>query len=110
MTNVQKVFLATFMGAFVFGFIDNAILVIAGAAIDNTISATFGFSTMFSAGLGNTISDAVGELAGGGVAAGILLCTGKVDEDSAPHWVVVAAGLTGIISGCLAGLVPLVWI
>jgi ABC-type multidrug transport system fused ATPase/permease subunit len=48
-------FVAVMVGMFFFGFIDNFILVIAGDIVDNTIAAAFGFSTMFSAGIGNTI-------------------------------------------------------
>lgn len=110
MNNVSRVFLATFLGAFVFGFIDNFILVIAGDAIDQTIAAKFNLSTMFSAGLGNTLSDAIGELAGGSIAASVLLLTGKPDETNVPHWVVATAGVVGIVTGCLAGMLPLLWI
>lgn len=110
MNNTTRVFLAAFAAAFVFGFIDNFILVIAGDAIDQTISAKFGFSTMFSAGLGNTISDAIGELCGGMIGAAVLLLTGKSNEDKVPHWVVATAGVAGIVIGCLVGMVPLLWI
>lgn len=110
MNNATRVFLATFVGTFVFGFIDNFILVIAGDAIDQTISAQFGLSTMFSAGLGNALSDAVGELAGGSIAAMVFLVTGKPNEDNVPHWIVAVAGVLGIVMGCLVGMVPLLWI
>lgn len=110
MNNITRVFLATFLGTFVFGFIDNFILVIAGDAIDQSIAAHFGFSTMFSAGLGNTLSDAVGELAGGSIAAAVLLLTGKPNEASVPHWVIALAGVSGIVAGCLVGMLPLLWI
>lgn len=109
MTNTQRVFLATFVGTFVFGFIDNFILVIAGDLIDNTIAAKFGFSTMASAGLGNAISDAVGEMFGGAIAAGIMLLTGKSDEDAVPTWQIITVGVVGIIAGCLVGMFPLLW-
>jgi len=48
-------FTAVMVGMFFFGFIDNFILVIAGEAIDRTIAVSLGFSSMFSAGLGNTL-------------------------------------------------------
>ncbi len=109
MTNTQRVFLATFIGTFVFGFIDNFILVLAGDLIDNTIAQKFGFSTMASAGLGNAISDAVGEMFGGAIAAGILLLTGPAEEESVPTWQIIAVGVIGIVFGCIAGMFPLLW-
>lgn len=111
MNNVSRIFCATFVAAFVFGFIDNVILVLAGDAIDKTLAASFGFSTMFSAGLGNAISDGVGELAGGAIGAMVymLLGTSEEDNESVPHSVVAVAGVTGIVTGCLFGMFPLIW-
>jgi hypothetical protein len=43
-----------------FGFMDNAIMIIAGDYIDHTFGLAFGVSTMFAAGLGNTVSDVMG--------------------------------------------------
>lgn len=110
MNNTTRVFVATFAATFVFGFIDNFLLVIAGDIIDNTIAATFGFSTMFSAGAGNAFSDAIGQLAGGMIGAAVYYFTGVPDEEGAPHWVVAVSGVTGITLGCFVGMVPLLWI
>ncbi|CAH8651781.1 unnamed protein product [Heterobilharzia americana] len=43
-----------------FGFLDNAIMIVAGEYIDLTFSAVLGISTMAAAGLGNLISDLFG--------------------------------------------------
>ena len=51
------------IGMVVFGIMDNGIMVIAGSSIDEYISS-FGYSTMLSAGIGNTFSDAIGVLSG----------------------------------------------
>jgi hypothetical protein len=52
--------------SFVFGFLDNFIMVICGASLDTTIQATMGITdaataTLVAGGFGNTISDAVAE-------------------------------------------------
>jgi hypothetical protein len=43
-----------------FGFMDNAIMILAGDAIDNSIGVTFGLSVLASAALGNLCSDVCG--------------------------------------------------
>ena len=43
-----------------FGFMDNAILILAGDAIDNSLGVMFGISTLCAAALGNIISDVAG--------------------------------------------------
>ena len=43
-----------------FGFMDNAILIVAGDAIDTSLGVSLGISTMCAAAIGNTISDLVG--------------------------------------------------
>ncbi|VDP92384.1 unnamed protein product [Echinostoma caproni] len=40
-----------------FGFLDNAIMIVAGEYIDLTFASLFGLSTMAAAGLGNLVSD-----------------------------------------------------
>jgi hypothetical protein len=103
-------FAAVMTGMFVFGFVDNFILVIAGDMIDNTISSTFGFSTMFSAGLGNTLSDAIGVLLGSIMARLVYNLFGEVTKDDIGNKTFLAAEVIGIIIGCLAGMTPLVFI
>jgi tRNA-specific adenosine deaminase 1 len=43
-----------------FGFMDNAILIIAGDAIDTSLGVMFGISTLCAAAIGNIISDICG--------------------------------------------------
>ncbi|GMF22124.1 unnamed protein product [Phytophthora lilii] len=43
-----------------FGFVDNAIMIIAGDYIDLTLGVSLGISSMAAAGIGNTISDIAG--------------------------------------------------
>jgi hypothetical protein len=107
----SKVFLRDFtavmVGMFFFGFIDNFILVIAGEAIDQTIAQSMGFSSMFSAGLGNTISDFVGIIGGSVMALVVVKMFGEVDEDKYSQTMLITSQSIGIVLGCLAGLIPL---
>lgn len=100
-------FTAVMVGMFFFGFIDNFILIIAGEAIDRTIASSFGFSSMFSAGLGNTLSDAVGVIGGSTMALITFKLFGEVDEDKYSQRMLITSQTIGIILGCLAGLIPL---
>jgi len=116
-------FISKFVGSFVFGFIDNFIMVVLGSWMDATIggwvAATLGSSIntgMFAAGLGNTISDAIGELASDKIKDQMKKMgfdpLSVTDEEvaSGPAWMRFLdkqAGVIGIILGCLAGLFPL---
>eukprot|EP00472_Partenskyella_glossopodia_P014346 CAMPEP_0197542346 /NCGR_PEP_ID=MMETSP1318-20131121/67654_1 /TAXON_ID=552666 /ORGANISM="Partenskyella glossopodia, Strain RCC365" /LENGTH=250 /DNA_ID=CAMNT_0043101601 /DNA_START=140 /DNA_END=890 /DNA_ORIENTATION=- len=51
----------------IFGFLDNFIMIMAGDMIDTKIGAAFNLSVMASAALGNTVSDFVGQTAGGAI-------------------------------------------
>ena len=103
----MRTFLTVMVGMFTFGFIDNFILIIAGETIDQTIAQTFGFSTMMSAGIGNTISDAFGVLSGSFMATIVYKLFGKVNEDDHSPAMILTSQTIGIILGCLAGLIPL---
>lgn len=46
---------------FVFGIIDNAIMVLVGDQLDATLQATLHLCTMYAAGVGNAVSDLIGE-------------------------------------------------
>ena len=103
-------FVAVAVGMFVFGFVDNFILVIAGEGIDQTISATFGFSTMFSAGLGNTLSDAVGVLSGSLIAKMVFNYFEEPTKEEVGEKMYLFAETAGIVLGCLLGLLPLLFL
>jgi hypothetical protein len=100
-----------------FGFMDNAILIIAGDAIDTSLGVLLGISTMCAAAIGNIISDV----------AGIML--GTVIEDYAarlnmptPNLTIEQRGLRsvrlanqagcaiGIVIGCIIGMFPLLFL
>lgn len=100
-----------------FGIMDNALMIIAGDAIDSSMCVTFGFSTMCAAAIGNIISD----LAGVGL--------GTIIEDFAEKLKLPVAVLThsqrqlrsvrfanqfgnaiGLTIGCIIGMFPLLFI
>ena len=116
-------FVSKFVGSFVFGFIDNFIMVVAGSQIDAQIGGLVGGaagsainSGMLAAGLGNTLSEAVGEMASNTIESAMekagLDPQVVTDEEVAagPTWMRFLdkqASVIGIILGCLAGLFPL---
>jgi len=91
----------------IFGFLDNAIMLISGDLIDKTLAVSLGVSTLFAAGLGNTISDALG------------ISVGRVVEQyfeehlpkgNPSRSVIILSETMGIILGCLCGLAPLAFL
>lgn len=103
-------FVTVMVGMFTFGFVDNFILVLAGEAIDNTISASFGFSPMFSAGVGNAISDVIGVLLGSFMATLVYKLFGEVKEEDVSRGTFLVAQAVGIFLGCMVGLFPLAFL
>ena len=91
----------------VFGFIDNSIMVVAGDALDKTIGVAFGVSAMFSAGLGNTISDAIGIATGRWVEYHLHRYISVVEKHELSKFQYIFAETFGIILGCLIGMLPL---
>ena len=100
-----------------FGIMDNAILILAGDAIDNSLGVIFGISTLCAAALGNIISDV----------AGVGL--GTVIEDFCARLGIPQPNLTqaqrqlrsvrftgqfgcafGLIVGCVIGMFPLLFL
>ena len=100
-----------------FGFMDNAILILAGDAIDNSLGVMFGISTLCAAALGNIISDV----------AGVGL--GTVIEDYCARLGIPQPNLSqaqrqlrsvrftnqfgcafGLIIGCIVGMFPLLFL
>ena len=100
-----------------FGFMDQTVMLQAGNAIDCTIGVTFGLSTLTAAAFGQVCSDAAGVMFGGTVEsiaskAGIPKAglTAAQRQLSVVKKIKFAGGLFGIITGCLLGLVNLLWI
>jgi SNF2 family DNA or RNA helicase/predicted RNA methylase len=99
------------LGPFAFGFIDNVVLYLAGASIDKGL-AVAGFSAAAVAGLGNAVSDSVGQAVGSKIDAAFdkvgLKDEGGISEETKKkiqHW----SGIAGIFAGCVAGMVPLLF-
>ena len=63
---VVKEIVSSAAGPFVFGFLDNFIMLIAGASIDSALGS-LGFGATALAGLGNTISDTVSKVSESGL-------------------------------------------
>jgi len=109
-------FTSKFVGAVVFGFIDNFLMVMAGSWIDAKFKIALGALAAVPfvvSGFGNTLSDMVGELGKSTVEGGLKkmgLDPEKVtdsDMERAPKWMRFldsSAGIIGIGIGCLVGL------
>lgn len=99
-----------------FGFMDNTIMIYAGDYIDNSIGFTFGLATLVAAGFGQILSDSSGVLLGNTVEtmAGSRLRPPNVTNAqrmSAQFRMYTTAGaLIGVITGCILGLVNLLFI
>ena len=99
-----------------FGFLDNAVMIIAGSEIESYFGLSLGISAMAAAGLGNTLSDIVGIQAGGAIEAlsdrmGIKdpnLTREQLKSKSMRMWTILASML-GITLGCLLGMLPLLF-
>jgi len=94
----------------VFGLVDNGIMILAGSAIDTYIGAAFGFSTMASAALGNTFSDAVGIATGRWTEHILHRALPVVVEKQLSKRQIIFAETVGIIIGCLLGMIPLIFL
>ena len=108
----QKTFsrMASVSIAFViFGFIDNFLMVIFGERID-TFFVSIGVSnTLLAAGLGNTLSDAVGILTGRWVEKVVHAKLSTPDTSDLTKTQTILAEAAGIIIGCLLGLFPILF-
>eukprot|EP00756_Hemistasia_phaeocysticola_P062911 Hpha_TRINITY_DN6378_c0_g1::TRINITY_DN6378_c0_g1_i2::g.145482::m.145482 len=98
-----------------FGFMDNAIMLVAGDFLDNTLCVKFGLGTLFAAAVGNIFSDVAGLTTAGPIEA---IARNKVP----PHglqpkqlrlpsvmFVKYTALTIGMVTGCILGMFPLLW-
>lgn len=99
-----------------FGFLDNAIMIIAGEYIDTTLGVTLGISTMAAAGIGNWVSDIAGLGIGGWIEASankLRIPDPKLSwEQSETRNARIAKStgtMVGITIGCFLGLTPLLF-
>ncbi|XP_035658773.1 transmembrane protein 65-like [Branchiostoma floridae] len=97
-----------------FGFLDNAVMLVAGDYIDVTIGTALGISTLAAAGLGNLLSD----LFGLGAASYVEVLALKVGlpspeltpqqlDMSSSKWAANLGRVFGVTVGCLLGMLPL---
>lgn len=116
MSEFYKVFLINCLPFIGFGFLDNAIMILAGEYIDVKLGMWLGISTMAAAALGNLVSD----LAGVGTAGYIENVVEKVKsiQPNLKHaqfnytsvrWATSAGRALGITIGCLLGMIPLLF-
>ncbi|XP_055780566.1 transmembrane protein 65-like [Salvelinus fontinalis] len=99
-----------------FGFLDNAIMIVAGTQIELSIGVILGISTMAAAALGNLVSDLAGLGLAGYVEALACRC-GLVGPDLNPKqadmWqtrVSTHSGKAiGVAIGCILGMFPLLF-
>jgi GAF domain-containing protein len=101
-----------------FGFMDNAILIIAGDAIDTSLGVMLGISTMCAAAIGNIISDVAGIMMGTVIedfCANVLkmpvpnLSTAQRQLRSV-RFASQFGTMVGIVIGCVIGMFPLLFI
>jgi len=102
-----------------FGFADNLIMILAGDAIDKTLGAAFGISTLAAAGFGNMFSDVIGIGVGDVIERyssailghrAVAALTLEQMELSVCRIVKTWASVVGISIGCLLGMTPLFFI
>jgi hypothetical protein len=111
---VLKTILKGGAGSFVFGFLDNFIMYCAGASIDKHIMS-LGLGAAATAGVGNAISDAVGQAASNKV-EGLLEKVGLGEEQTSGALSEKTEGIIkniasvgGVFVGALAGMVPMLF-
>ncbi|XP_038616135.1 transmembrane protein 65 isoform X1 [Tachyglossus aculeatus] len=99
-----------------FGFLDNAIMIVAGTQIELSIGVILGISTMAAAALGNLVSDLAGlGLAGyvEALAARLGLSIPDLTPKQVDMWQTrLSAHLgkgVGVAIGCLLGMFPLLF-
>lgn len=100
-----------------FGFVDNGLMVLTGEAIDSTFGAMLGISTMAAAALGNATSNVIGMGAHGTVERSVSRLgvpnprlTAEQLRLPRVHALKVLGGAVGVFTGCILGMVPLLFL
>ena len=100
-----------------FGIADNGIMILAGDQIDLTLGEKLGWSTLAAAGFGNTISDVAGLWIGDyieALAARFGVRSPPITAAQAQllitRRVKLAANVVGMTTGCLIGMLPLLFL
>lgn len=104
------------IGMIGFGFTDNAIMILAGDVIQNTIGLTLGLSTLMSAGLGNAVADLIGtafrgyiERLSGNFMPEVKISSRQLESEEA-WWAETVGASAGVTLGCVLGLAPLLFL
>eukprot|EP00325_Prymnesiales_sp_UTEX-LB-985_P028229 CAMPEP_0174739024 /NCGR_PEP_ID=MMETSP1094-20130205/70916_1 /TAXON_ID=156173 /ORGANISM="Chrysochromulina brevifilum, Strain UTEX LB 985" /LENGTH=266 /DNA_ID=CAMNT_0015942537 /DNA_START=158 /DNA_END=958 /DNA_ORIENTATION=- len=113
-TQLRQLFLRTAIPFVGFGFLDNAIMIMAGDQIDSLLGTTLCLSSMAAAGLGNLVSDVCG-IQASSVIERWTDAMGLPDPELTPlqrtsasaQWALSLASMIGISIGCILGLSPL---
>lgn len=99
-----------------FGFTDNAIMILAGDLIQNSIGITLGLSSLMSAGLGNAVADFIGTAFRGYIERlsskfmpDVKISTRQMQSKEA-WWAETVGASAGVTVGCLLGLAPLIFL
>ncbi|KAG2495698.1 hypothetical protein HYH03_006298 [Edaphochlamys debaryana] len=112
---LKMVFLASAIPFLGFGFLDNAIMLVAGEEIDNIFGIKLGLSTLASAGLGNAVADVIGVGAAKYIEQVVRLFPFVREpklskfQQAMPSTqrAKLAGAMIGVLIGCLLGLTPL---
>lgn len=99
-----------------FGLVDNTLMICSGEAIDGTLGLLLGLSTLGAAALGNAFSNATGMMLHGTIersasALGLPNPRLTIHQRSLPIVanVRMAAGVIGVLFGCILGMFPLLF-
>ncbi|CAD7926771.1 unnamed protein product [Amoebophrya sp. A120] len=112
---LQLYFLGNFLPFLAFGFLDNTIMLVFGEFFDAYLGAFLGISTMAAAALGNIVGDVSGIWLGGTVEylAGLHVddhrLTSRQMKLHEVQRMKTVAMATGIFTGCLLGMFPLLF-
>ncbi len=111
---VVKEIVSSAAGPFVFGFLDNFIMLVAGASIDSALGS-LGFGATALAGIGNTISDTVSKASEESLdnlmdKVGFTESKeGQALTSKEKKVIRSLGGIAGITMGCIAGMIPMLF-
>jgi hypothetical protein len=114
-SQLMKLGLVAAVPCFTFGFLDNAIMLVAGEQIEANLGMSLGLSAMACAAMGNIVADTTGQVSGGTVERllrPVLPCANLSAAQRATASatrVHALGGALGIIVGCVFGMFPLLF-
>ena len=114
-SQLMKLGLVAAVPCFTFGFLDNAIMLVAGEQIEAHLGMSLGLSAMACAAMGNIVADTTGQVSGGTVdrvLRPILPSPNLSQAQQASRratTVFAVGGALGIATGCVFGSFPLLW-